>query len=134
MHNFNKITAADLPPHLRLKLLGQETAKKRHKYGTSSKADRTLDGIVFDSKKEMTRYSELKAMEAAGVISELELQPKWDLHVNGVKVASYSADFRYRENAEVVVEDIKSKPTKTPIYRLKKKILKAEYGISIKET
>jgi len=32
-----------------------------------------------------------------------------------------------------VVEDVKSEPTKTPIYRLKKKLLLACYGIQITE-
>jgi hypothetical protein len=54
--------------------------------------------------------------------------------INGVKVAEYRGDFRYRDAAgNVTVEDTKSEPTKTPVYRLKKKILKAQYGIEIQE-
>src|SRR5690606_369436 len=42
----------------------------------------TVDGITFDSKREAERYGELKTMEAAGVISDLELQPRFPLTVN----------------------------------------------------
>ena len=56
-------------------------------------------------------------------ISNLELHPRYDLMVNGVKIGRYTADFRYNKGNEVVVEDVKSKPTKTRDYMLRKKIL-----------
>lgn len=43
------------------------------------------------------------------------------------------ADFSYHENGILVVEDVKSKATKTPLYQLKKKLVKALYGIDVKE-
>jgi hypothetical protein len=43
--------------------------------------------------------------------------------VNGVKIGRYTADFRYSKGEEVVVEDVKSKATKTRDYVLRKKIL-----------
>lgn len=105
---------------------------RRNKFGVAPKSQRTLDGIVFDSKKEMTRYSTLRILEAAGEIRNLILQPKFDLHVNGVKVATYQGDFWYETDAGHVLEDVKG--VKTPIYRLKKKMVEAEYGIEILET
>lgn len=39
----------------------------------------TVDGIEFDSKKEAQRYYELKLLQRAGVISELELQKEYEL-------------------------------------------------------
>jgi hypothetical protein len=84
-----------------------------------------VDNITFDSKKEANRYSELKLLKMGGVIRDLELQPKIPLIVNGKNVGSYVGDFRYWdvEKGERVLEDVKSGPTKTPVYQLKKKIL-----------
>jgi hypothetical protein len=47
----------------------------------------------------------------------------------------YKADFRYEVIAtgEVVVEDVKSTATKTAVYCLKKKLVKALYDIEIVE-
>ena len=90
-----------------------------------------VDGFVFASKREAHRYSELKLAERNGDISNLELQPKFPLIVNGKKVATYIADFRYKERGEVVIEDAKG--FRTAIYRLKKKIVEAQYGIEIVE-
>ena len=91
-----------------------------------------IDGIKFDSLKEGRRYQQLKLLEKAGEIENLELQPKYDLMVNSKRVGFYKADFRYIENGELVVEDVKG--MKTPIYNLKKKMVKAIYNIDIKET
>jgi len=93
-----------------------------------------VDGIVFASKAEAARYCELKLLQGAGEITGLELQPKFPLIVNGKKVATYIADFRYTERGEVVVEDVKSVATrKIAVYRLKIKLVQAIYGIEICE-
>jgi hypothetical protein len=91
-----------------------------------------VDGIKFDSKKEAARYQQLKLLERAGEIMELTLQPRFDLIVNGVKCGFYKADFQYLEVGKYVVEDVKG--MKTPVYNLKKKLVKAIYGIDIFET
>lgn len=85
-----------------------------------------VDGITFDSKKEAKRYGELKLLEKAGEITDLELQPEYPLNVNGKTVAKYRGDFRYfdRRNGVVVHEDVKG--VQTPVFRLKKKILAAQ--------
>ena len=93
-----------------------------------------VDGYVFDSKKEARRYQELVLLEGAGEIAELECHPKFPIYVNQEKVCTYIADFRYldiQKNA-YIVEDVKG--VKTAIYRLKKKLMKAAYGIEIIET
>ena len=94
-----------------------------------------VDGITFHSKKEAKRYGVLKILQAAGEISELTTQPVIPLVVNGQTIGRYISDFRYVENGEVIIEDVKSKPTMTSIYRLKKRIL-ATYDppILIRET
>lgn len=90
-----------------------------------------IDGIVFDSKHEAQCWNVLKLRVAAGLISELQRQVKFELHVADTKVCTYVADFTYLEHGALVVADAKG--VKTPLYRLKKKMLKAEYGYDIVE-
>ena len=87
-----------------------------------------VDNITFDSKKEAARYSDLKLLETAHHIMHLETQPRFPLMINGKRVSTYIGDFKYwspSEN-EWIIEDVKSEATKTPLYRLKKKILEAQ--------
>lgn len=114
--------------------------KTRSKYG----AKRTeVDGIVFHSLKEATRYQELRLLERAGEISGLELQPRYELTVQGARIGRYIGDFRYLEwrtgsmravlgPRRVVVEDVKG--MQTPMYRWKKRHMLAEHGVDIRET
>lgn len=102
------------------------------RYAVGPKAARTVDGIVFDSNAESWRYAELKALERAGIISGLELQPEYELqpafaHKRGrERGIRYRADFRYRdENGQVVVEDVKGH--RTAVYKLKRKMLLYRY-------
>ena len=92
-------------------------------------------GITFDSQKEMKRYQELLLLERAGLVQDLELQPRYDLVVNGHKVGFYKGDFRYKDVATdmVVLEDVKSPVTRTAVYQLKKKLVKALYNVEITE-
>lgn len=98
-----------------------------------------VDGIRFASKAEARHYAELKLREKAGEIKNLELQPKFPLmvpeHGSGfdVKVGHYIADFRYREGPKGVLRVVDVKGMKTPVYRLKKKMVEAQYGITITE-
>lgn len=93
-----------------------------------------IDGITFDSIKESKRYGELKLMHKAGAISDLTLQPRFDIDINGHKVCKYFGDFAYDLDGVRIVEDVKSEHTrKLPAYRLKKKLLKAVHGIEITE-
>lgn len=92
----------------------------------------TIDGIVFDSKAEAARYNTLKLLERNGDIKLLAIHPQFILNVNGQKIGKYIADFSYYENGKHIVEDVKG--VKTPVYRLKKKLVKALYGIDILET
>lgn len=92
-----------------------------------------VDDIVFDSKKEANRYCELKIMERAGEIKSLTIQPSFPLIVNGSKVGKYIADFKYVDcrSGKIVIEDVKG--VKTPVYRLKKRLVNALYGYEIIE-
>jgi hypothetical protein len=94
-----------------------------------------VDGIKFDSKKEANRYRELRLMVDAGVISDLELQPVFELvpKQDGERAVKYVADFQYRSGSETVVEDVKSPATKTPVYRIKRKLMLFVHGIRVRE-
>ncbi len=118
--------------------------------------------IRFDSQKESRRFDELLALRNAGRIKDLRLQVDFTLreayttaegyHVQAIR---YRADFVYWERVEQlrendgfprrcvpcndmenwrqVVEDVKSKATKTRAYGIKKKLMLEKYGILIRE-
>lgn len=97
-----------------------------------------IDGIIFDSKHEAERYAELKLLERGRVITDLTLQPRFELQEGytspsgkRVRPITYIADFMYTEDGKTVVEDAKG--MKTDVYRLKKKIFEYKYGIEVRE-
>ena len=99
----------------------------------------TVNGIVYDSKKEARRHAELLLMERAGAIKNLERQVKYVLipsqKIDGKVVErelAYKADFRYTQNGKTVVEDVKG--FKTPEYKIKRKLMLYIHGVRIKET
>ncbi len=104
---------------------------KAPKYGNRRTV---VDGVAFASAKEARRYSELRLLERAGNLSELVLQPRFPLVVNGEKICTYVADFSYRplRSDTLTIEDVKG--VKTPIYNLKKRLMKAVHGIEVRET
>ena len=94
------------------------------------------DGIKFDSKLEAERYAQLKILERAGIIRELELQPSFELlpsfKKNGKtwRKTVYKADFRYilAENDKTIIEDVKgSTAVITDVFRLKQKLFEYKY-------
>lgn len=111
------------------------------------------DGIKFDSQKERDRYIYLKEAENKGLIKELRLQVKYELipavredYVEHLKTKdkikqrtlqlaiTYTCDFQYIKDDELVVEDVKSNPKMlTKEYQLKKKMLFALKRIKIRE-
>jgi len=98
-----------------------------------------VDGIVFASKKEARRYSELRLLEKIGQVLDLELQPRFPVYIaplretGAVRVFTYIADFRYKDKdtGRIVIEDVKG--VKTQVYKLKKRCVQAYYGIRISE-
>ena len=94
----------------------------------------TIGDQTFASKREASRFLVLKRLEESGAIARLECQPEYLLEIAGRKIAKYVADFRYVTTARpvrVVIEDAKG--YKTPVYRLKKKLVEALYGIEVVE-
>ena len=92
-----------------------------------------VDGIRFASKAEARRYRELRLLERGGAIADLILQPRYPVRVNGVRICTYLADFTYRdcETGLYVTEDVKG--VRTPVYKLKRKLVEALYGLAITE-
>ena len=104
-------------------------APKANKY---SAIKTEVDGIIFDSKKEAARYTELRLLERAGGISDLRLQVKYEFIINGHKIGSYRSDFEYNEEGKHIVEDCKGIRHRDYIWR--RKLMLALFGIQIRET
>lgn len=89
------------------------------------------DGIKFDSKRECARYGELKTLEKANVIKNLQLQVKFEIVPKknaNLRVRYYIADFVYEEGGKKIIEDVKSYITrKNSVYSLKKALILANY-------
>lgn len=114
-------------------LVRQNDSGRKGKYNAKKV---TVNGIEFDSKIEGARYIFLLEQQRKGLICKLELQKKFDIEINGQFICSYKADFCYFKKDDdqktlFVVEDVKG--MKTPVYRLKKKMLKASLGHDILE-
>lgn len=110
------------------------------------------DGIKFDSKKEMQRYVVLKEAETKGVIADLQLQVRYELippvteeYTVQLKTKektktrtlqraiTYTCDFQYYKDGELVVEDVKASVAMLPKeFILKEKLMFALKGIKIK--
>lgn len=111
----------------------------------------TVDGITFDSVKEANRYKELKVLERAGQVHDLQLQVKFKLIPAQRELSlettaagkpkkgrllehevSYVADFVYKNRYGLqVVEDTKG--VKTKDYIIKRKLMLWIHGIRVKE-
>lgn len=103
-------------------------------------------GIRFDSKKEARRFDELMEKVRLNEISDLKLQVNFTLQEGytkpdgkRVKPIVYKADFTYFEKGPdglytlYIVEDVKSKATKTRIYEMKRKLLREKFHLEIQE-
>lgn len=102
--------------------------KKKLKYNN---VRTEVDGIWFSSQKEAGRYCELKFLEKAGQIANLQLQVRFEIcpkRYGNRRARYYVADFVYEENCKKVIEDTKSKITrKNSLYSLKKALVLANY-------
>ena len=95
----------------------------------------TVDGITFDSKLEADRFQQLRLLEKAGEISDLRLQPEFQIYQGWIdpdtgekhKSRFYVGDFWYvdMQNDKFVCEDVKG--METPEFRLKWDYVKSMY-------
>jgi hypothetical protein len=94
------------------------------------------NGQIFDSKREANRYEALKLLEANGEVRDIKRQVKYVMIVNGVRIATWKADFVYEElrkgEWKEVVEDSKGYPNDR--WPMKKKLMRACHGIIVRET
>lgn len=110
------------------------------------------DGMTFDSKRERDRYIVLKDAERQGIISDLVCQPKFTLlpaqyHEETVQLktkvktvrkcdflaTTYTGDFQYTKDGNVVVEDVKISPKLIPKeFLLKEKMMLFFHKIRIR--
>lgn len=107
-----------------------DTGKKMSKY-KSKKVKH--DGFLFDSMMEHRRYLELKLLCSAKVITDLHVHPIFKLQdkfysnsqKKNIQAITYTADFSYLENGEIVVEDVKG--FRTAAFNLKRRIFEHQY-------
>ena len=106
-----------------------------------------IGGRTFDSRKEGRRYKELLLLQRAGEIHDLRCQVEYDLippqrykdpmtrKWHTIRGTKYRADFVYYDSDNrLVVEDVKSDATRTPEYKIKRKLMYWLNHILIKET
>jgi hypothetical protein len=88
----------------------------------------------YDSKREARRAEELRLLESAGEISDLQDKPKFLLipKQGAERAVHYIADFAYRRAGELVVEDCKG--FRTDVYVIKRKLMLFVHGIAVLET
>ena len=98
--------------------------------------------IEFDSLAEHDRYLELRVMERAGIISDLECHPKYEVLPKqetpagkpNFKPVVYTPDFRYKRDGKTVVEEVKSEYTrKEKDYVIRRKLILYTLGIYVEE-
>lgn len=107
---------------------GRATPAKASKY--KARRQRTEDG-VFDSTKELQRWESLKMLQRAGKIQHLERQVLFQFEINGVSIGRYTLDHKYFdvERNQWVYEDVKGAITRD--FPLRKKLMRALFGITV---
>jgi len=119
-----KWTEAEYAQHLQRKGSPPEAPKKPSKYHAIMEE---CDGIKFQSKKEARYYRELKARMFAGEVRYFLRQVPFDLF--GVK---YRVDFmEVWTDGSIHWIDVKGFRTET--YRIKRRMVEANYPIKIEE-
>lgn len=117
-----------LPPDVSRPPFLMSPPRQRNKYNA---VKIEIDGHIFASQAEGRRYQQLKLLERAGHIRQIELQPVFKFEIDGKLMFRYVADFAYFEGVSRIVEDCKG--VRTPVYRIKKKIIEQAFKITIRE-
>lgn len=99
-----------------------------NKYGAQKTV---VDGIRFDSAAEARAYQTLKIAEGAGLISNLELQPRFVLQEGYTllgkryRAITYRGDFRFTRGGKTIVLEVKG--FETASWRIKEKLFRARF-------
>lgn len=92
------------------------------------------DGQKFRSHLEATYYNRLKLLQGQGDLIKFDREVRFEFVINGVFVCAYLCDFiLYWKDGTVEYVDCKSQATITPVYRIKKQLMAACFGITLKE-
>lgn len=125
--------------------------RKKQSVGKYRNKKVVVDGVEFDSKKESQRFLVLKDAQDRGIISELTLQPQFELipkitekvieHKKTKDVIkerfvshpiTYIADFSYIKDGKEVVEDVKGSPKLIDgVFKIKEKLFRWKFGFSL---
>lgn len=89
----------------------------------------TIDGITFASKREARYYQIYSRLEELGEIHNLKLQTSLPFILNGKKIFTYKPDFEFDDEKGHHIVDVKG--VFTPVFRLKKKLIEAQYNVEI---
>lgn len=98
-----------------------------------------VNGYKFDSIKEANYYNQLKLLQRAGLIRDLELQktfilqPSFKLNNKTRRQIAYKADFTYFSNEDNKIHVVDVKGFRVDVYKVKKKMFEYKYGIEIEE-
>lgn len=90
-----------------------------------------VDGIQFASKREARHYAELRLLERAGEIQDLEVHPAIGLTVAGVRICRIVPDFRFIETRSGALRYQDTKGVVTRDWKLKAKLFQAIHGTEI---
>jgi hypothetical protein len=122
----------NLADYLHQRNLAQAAKSKsrKNKYGNQRVV---VDGRTFASKKEAKVYNDLKLLQTGGKIESIRCQVPYPFVFDGVKICSYRADFVVKWAGKDKEEVWDAKGFKTKEYIIKKKLMKAFYGINIVE-
>ena len=90
-----------------------------------------IDGIRFASKLEGRYYSNLKLLERAGAVTAVVLQQPFVVTVNGMVICTYRCDFVFYDLKDQHTRAVDTKGVDTPVSKLKRKLVEAQYGITI---
>lgn len=94
------------------------------------KAIKTIvDGITFASKREAYYYQLYSKLQETGMIKNLKMQTSLPFTLNEKKIFTYKPDFEYDDDKGHHIVDVKG--VLTPVFRLKKKLIEAQYKIEI---
>ena len=142
---------ADLPAHIRQKNTDKEPTGYRRTFERKTaqlvdechgrnkfNAKRTTVGdATYDSKREADVCEQLKLIERAGWITDLEFQVKYRLEVNGVHINDYTLDARYFDTRKGSEYGWHHVDVKSPITAAKRdfkrnvRLMKACHGIDV---
>jgi hypothetical protein len=131
------INLKDLPRMSLVDMVATPKQRARRKYNNEPTE---VGGKRFDSRAEARRWCDLRVLERAGAIADLQTQVRYVLvpaqvSPSGLKEreVAYLADFVYRDTAtaETIVEDVKG--ASPEVWRIKRKLMLFVHGIEVRE-